>query len=156
MKKFQQLLFGVVAALAVAAVSPRAAHALESVRPLHPSIQTVLSSTTYTGAVSSTTANVDLSGGDLTQISCAFYIQSASSTGTPTLDAAIQISPDGGTNWVTAGSFTQVTSTTTSVGTTYVKQDVSTGPGNKARIKFTGSANTSWVGVKAWCLPTYR
>lgn len=154
MKHLKKFLFGVVAALAIAAVSPRAAFALESFKPLHPSIQAVLSSTTYTGAVSSNTATVDLSGGDLTSISCAFYIQSASSTGTPTLDAAIQISPDGGTNWVTAGSFTQVTSTTTSVGTTYVKQDVSTGPGNKARVHFTGAANTSWVGVKAWCLPT--
>lgn len=154
MKSIKRFLFGVVAALAVAAVSPNVVGAVETFKPLHPSIQLVLSSTTYSGAVSSTTATVDLSGGDLTSISCAYYVHQANSTGSPTLDAAIQISPDGGTNWVTAGSFTQVTSTTTSVGTTYVKQDVSTGPGNKARIKFTGSANTNWIGVKAWCLPT--
>lgn len=154
MNKFKRFMLGVVAALAVAAVAPRWAMAVETFKPLHPSVQVVLTSTTYTGAVSSTTASVDLSGGDLTSISCAYYIHQANTTGTPTLDAAIQISPDGGTNWVTAGSFTQVTSTTTSVGTTYVKQDVSTGPGTKARIKFTGSANTNWIGVKAWCLPT--
>lgn len=154
MKKLKQVLFGVVAALAVAAVSPSSAKAVETFKPLHTSVLLVQSSHTLTGAVSSTSTVIDLSGGDLTSISCAFYVQSASSTGSPTLDGKIQISPDGGTNWVTAGSFTQVTSTTTSIGTTYVKQDVSTGPGNKARVILTGAANTSWIGLKTWCLPT--
>jgi hypothetical protein len=151
----KKLLTGITLALGLAFLAPKA-HALETIKPLHPSVQIVLTSTTYTGAVSSTTASVDLSGGDLTSISCAYYIGSASSTGTPTLDAAIQISPDGGTNWTTAGSFTQQTSTATATvnGKTFVKQDVSTGPGTKARILFTGAANTSWIGVKAWCLPT--
>lgn len=153
MKISKKFLFGVVAALAVAAVSPSAARAVETFKPLHPTVQLVQSSHTITGATSSTSTVIDLSGGDLTSISCAFYVQSASSTGSPTLDGKIQISPDG-TNYVTAGSFTQVTSTTTAIGTTYVKQDVSTGPGIKARLVLTGSANTSWIGVKSWCLPT--
>lgn len=156
MKKFKLFLFGVVAALAVVAVSPSKALAVETIKPLHPSVQVVLTSTTYSGAVSSTTASIDLSGGDLTSISCAFYIHDADSTGTPTLDVAIQVSPDGGTNWSTAGSFTQITSTATATVNekTFLKQDVSTGPGTKARLLFTGAANTNWIGVKAWCLPT--
>jgi hypothetical protein len=153
MKMLKKFLFGVVAALSVAAVSPKWAMAVETFKPLHPTVQLVQSSHTITGATSSTSTVVDLSGGDLTSISCAFYVQSASTTGTPTLDGKIQISPDG-TNWTTAGNFTQVTSTTTSVGTTYLKQDVSTGPGIKARLVLTGSANTSWIGLKSWCLPT--
>ncbi len=152
----KKLLVGITLGLGLFLLGPRAAYAVETIKPLHPSVQVVLTSTTYSGAVSSNTSTVDLSGGDLTSISCAYYIHDADSTGTPTLDAAIQISPDGGTNWVTAGTFTQVTSTATAtVNTiTFVKQDVSTGPGTKARIKFTGSANTNWIGVKAWCLPT--
>lgn len=155
MQKLKKAMFGVMAALAVGMVAPRWAMAVESIIPLHTAVQVILSSTAYAGAVSSTTAVVDLAGGDYTSISCAYYIHNAKSTGTPTLDAAVQISPDGGTNWVTAGSFTQLTSTVTANNAkTYVKQDVSTGPGTKARIKFTGSANTTWYGVRAWCMPT--
>lgn len=154
MKKMKAVLFGVVALAGLMLVGPRAAYAERSLK-VHPSIQPVLTSTYYTGAISSTSATMDMSGGDMEKVSCMVAITSGTSTGTPTFDIAIQSSPDG-TAWVTVYSFTQITSTTTvTTANPYIVTalDKPTGIATKTRLLFTGAANTVWNGVRAWCLP---
>lgn len=145
--------FALIAALAVQ--KPALA---ETYKKLHSAVQRILAPVTgvpLTSANQSTrgiSSTVDLSGGDLDKCSFQIKITSSTSTGTPTLDAAVQVSADGGTTWTTAGSFTQITSTSASAAS-YLKQDVATGPGTKLRVVLTSSANTEWNGISIWALP---
>jgi hypothetical protein len=153
MKLKKQLLSGLMVAGALLFFAGRAS-AVDINKKQHPSTQLVYSSAAITGATAVYSTTIDLVGGDYDKISAQVLVTSGTSTGTPTLDVAIQVSADGGTNWATAGSFTQITSTAAaSVPYNVLKQDLATGPGIKARLRFTGSANTTWNTVKAWVMP---
>lgn len=151
MKKLKGMLFGVVAALAFTCVAGVSVHA-ETFKKLHSAPQKVLTDTNYIGTVSSVTATVDLSGGDLDKVSAMVKISSSTTGSTASLDIDMEVSPDGGTTWGSAGGFTQITSTSTSAVYTF-KQNFATGPGTKFRLRFRG-ATASWWLVNAWVLPS--
>lgn len=144
-----------LALAAVAVISAPWIVSAETIKKLHPSVQLLWNNITLSGANegSYTTRTVDLSGGDLDKVSCMVSASTGAAT-SPTFDIAIEVSPDGGTTWGTAGSFTQITSTGTGVNIRAFKQDLATGPGTKLRVVPDLQDNTSYYNVNLWCLPS--
>lgn len=102
-----------------------------------------------TDATTGVSSTIDLSGGDLDKISWAVYLTSAAGTGTGSV--ALQISPDGGTTWISNYTFGISTNGLTALSTYYTNQAVN--PGTKARFVPTLTAPCTYYGYKIWAMP---
>lgn len=130
----------------------------ETVKKLHTSPQLVVNSTTqalYGLTVSSngTSTTIDLSGGDLDEISFAVALGSAAAgnSGPATINSVLklQCSPNG-SDWFDAYQVGVTTNGTTAIATTYMNIPVT---GTKARFTNTLTAGNTFYNYKVWALP---
>lgn len=125
----------------------------ETVKKLHPSVQYILKNVNFNDATDATTgvtSTVDLSGGDLDKVSFGIYV--TSSVGTGFLTYQLQISPDGGTTWLSNYSITQSSTNQTAQATYYANIPVA--PGTKMRMVPTLTGSSTWYAVKIWAMPS--
>lgn len=101
-------------------------------------------SNTATKGVSNT---VDLSGADIQKASFVVVWSSAAGTGAGTLN--VQVSPDGGTNWVSTGDTISLSTGTGGAGTAYAS-DKALGGGTKMRLTSTLTNSTTFYSFKVW------
>lgn len=100
-------------------------------------------------ATTGISSTIDLSGGDLDELNFAISLASAAGNGTGTF--AVQVTPDGGTTWISNYSISITTNALTAVTTYYT--GISLSPGTKARIVPTLTAPTTFYNVKVWAMP---
>jgi len=107
----------------------------------------------------------------------AWIFDSGAGTGTtPTLDFAIQVSPDGGTTWYSATKLTQITTSATKTMIVHGNGPIQGQAAAATAIADTGSAvtsnfpmtdsvrilatiggtNPSYASIKVWCIPIYQ
>ena len=125
----------------------------ERIVSVHTSPQLILNQLIHDGidGASFPSSTVDLAGGD--HRICDFQVHTTSgvTSGSPTLDLTIQISADGGSNWATAGTFTQITTTNAVVNAQ--KTGIIVAPGTKMRVIPALSAGTTFYELKVWAMP---
>lgn len=122
----------------------------ETIKKLHSSPQLIINATSMHSTNESDSSIVDLSGGDLDK--CSFQLNISSGSGaSPTFDATIYVSPDGGNNWASAGTFTQITTTLTAVA--QLKTNVATSPGTKLKVTPLITGATFYT-IKLWAVPS--
>ena len=132
--------------------SVKAVSFAETIKKLHPSVQTIVNSSQFNDSNEATSSTVDLSGGDLDK--CSFAVYASSAEGTSTLTYTIQVSPDGGTSWLSTGNTISVsTSASTGATVTAYAADKPTNPGTKLRLTASLTGNTSYYHLKVYALP---
>lgn len=125
--------------------------AQEKVVPLRSGIQYIYVDQDINDATDSTdgvSQTVDLHFGDHNYCDFQVYVASGATGGSPTLDFTIQTTADGGSNWASAGTFTQITTTNTF--TNAVKVGVNVSPGIQMRVLPTLSADTTFYSISMW------
>lgn len=130
----------------------------ETIKKLRSSVQLVVNTGTggvndVSDATTGLSSTIDLSGGDLQKLSFGVYFASGTSTGNGNGTIALEISPNGGTNWLSSGySVTLSSGGTTGQATGYF--NVPVGVANKARLTTTLSGSTTWYSYRLWALPS--
>lgn len=127
--------------------------AAETIKKLHSSPNLIINSTAFNDTNEPTSNTVDLSGGDLDKAS--FAVVCSSAAGSTTMSLAIQISPDGGTNWVATGdTITVSTSATLGAAVSAYSANKTTAPGTKMRVVPTLTGSTTFYNFKLYTIPS--
>lgn len=153
MKKF---IAGLIAVAAIAFATGTPAFA-ERINKYHLSPSVVLNVgnagvNDVTDATTGLTSTIDLSGGDYDKMGFAVYFASGAGTGTGTL--TLQLSPDGGSTWLSTGYSQNITTAgaNTAGGTIYA--NVPTGGATKARFTMALNGSTTFYNLKIWAMPS--
>jgi hypothetical protein len=140
-------------ALAFALVAVSCATVMaETVKKIHSAPQLIMNLTKFNDTNESNSSTVDLAGGDLDEVS--FAVNVSSSDGSALLNLAVQISPDGGTTWISTGDSIDVsTGATATASSTEYLANKTTQPGTKMRLLATLTGNTTYQNLKVWAMP---